>query len=189
MVACCRPVDRGKPPAATTLGRLVARMITLNVHDAEGFRRLFNTGLLTSNCPSSCVSVVMQLLALGLTIVQPCTVELVEATDNNNGRLSGQYEEKNMSMLNCFINEGLFPTTSNRVPACLDAKLTLALIHESHPAVAEKQLRFSPEGTHTIREEISKICHAEVISPSRSSWAAECTGVRNKDRTMRICAH
>lgn len=103
----------------------------------------------------------------------------------NRGLLSEQQKQEVATPLDEPILRGLFCTDLKCMLACLDGdELSLPLVDKSHALVAEKRLRFLPEETQIIREEVDRLLGRGMTNPLKWPLAAQVPRVRKKDGTL-----
>lgn len=89
-----------------------------------------------------------------------------------------------MATLDGFIGRDLSRTDPKGVPACVGGELTLPLIDQYHPPIAEKQRRVSPYERGRITEEVLTLLDPGATRPSKSPWAAQVSRVKER---MGLC--
>lgn len=118
----CKLVDTDEAPLTIPLRQRIAKIIVVQVHDAERFNGSVQCRSSHTDRPSPLVSADRTPPTLGKVLHQPDPADRVKASDANCCQLGEPQNEELVTLLSWFINHELFPTDPKKLPECLDGE-------------------------------------------------------------------
>ena len=175
----CKLVNRGRAKVAIE-GRVIAKMIALNVRDPARFHSLFDAS-------PSAVDPPLPPPPTEPTPSADTKPPRIDPASANTGSLGVSQKLQLHTLLNEFIDQDLFALDPKRVLVCIGGELELPLKDEACAPFAAKQRRFPPQESRLILAEIQLLVDRGIVEPAVSAWAAQCLAVKKKDGSIRLC--
>ena len=114
----------------------------------------------------------------------PSEAPKVDLGEAKFGQLSPSEKDTLMGILNKYID--VFAVNPKSIPACKGVPMRLDLKYPNVKPYVAPIRHYSPEQREMIQTEVVKLLKTGSIRESTFEWAANCSTVRKKDRTVRV---